>query len=86
MEKKANVFQDSNRNYSSARVGAFVIIAIACFLTCWIVIVDEKYLQAAALFSSMTGVAITLYILGKKEDNRAMKIELGSEGIKSVSA
>jgi len=77
------VFQDNKGNWSSARIGAFVIIIIALFLVCWVVIADKEYIQAAALFGSMTGVAITLYILGKRQD---VKLELGSEGIKSVSA
>lgn len=85
MAKKSNVFQDSNGNGSSARVGAFAIIIIACFLASWIVIADKEYLQAAGLFSAMTGTAITLYILGKQKDNQALQLELDREGLKSMT-
>jgi uncharacterized MnhB-related membrane protein len=79
---KSGVFQDSKGNWSSARIGAFAIIVIALFLVCWVVIVDKEYIQAAALFGSMTGVAITLYILGKHQD---VKVELGAGGLKSLN-
>jgi len=80
--ERSKAFQDNKGNWSSARIGAFTIIVIALFLVCWVVIVDKEYIQAAALFSSMTGVAITLYILGKRQD---VKVELGAGGLKSLN-
>lgn len=79
-------FKDARGNWSSARIGAFVIILVSLFLTTWVVIVDKEYMQASALFASMTGVAITLYILGKNQDLKSYKLELGAGGIKSVTS
>jgi len=85
METKNNsVFQNSSGDWSSARIGAFMIILVV-FLTAWIVIVDKEYVQASILFTSLAGTAITLYILGKNKDNENLKIKLGAKGLESLT-
>jgi len=86
METKNNsVFQNSSGDWSSARIGAFMIILVDLFLTAWIVIVDKEYVQASILFTSLAGTAITLYILGKNKDNENLKIKLGAKGLESLT-
>lgn len=67
MEGQHGIFQDSKGNYSSMRV-VFVVLMLDAMLMGWYSLIAIGSGEAIAVFSAMSGVAVTLKTIQNQQE------------------